>query len=63
VLNGGEEYALLFTARARESDLSARIGRAVYAIGRMTGKQGVMLKENTGVRALERRGWDHFNRG
>ena len=63
VLNGGEEYALLFTARARESELSSRLGRAVYAIGRVTAEQGVMLKENSAMRALERRGWDHFSPG
>jgi thiamine-monophosphate kinase len=36
VLHGGEEYALLFTSSLRESELSTRLGRPVYAIGRMT---------------------------
>ncbi|HVS29900.1 MAG TPA: thiamine-phosphate kinase [Thermoanaerobaculia bacterium] len=63
VLNGGEELALLFTARARESELSARVGRAVYAIGRVTEQRGVILKENSTARPLQRRGWDHFSRG
>ena len=36
VLHGGEEYALLFTSSLRESDLSTRLGRPVYAIGRIT---------------------------
>src|SRR5437773_3244807 len=35
VLHGGEEFALLFTASLRESELSARVGRPVYAIGRI----------------------------
>ncbi len=63
VLNGGEELALLFTARARESELSARVGRAVYAIGRVTEQRGVILKENSTARPFQRRGWDHFSRG
>jgi thiamine-monophosphate kinase len=55
VLHGGEEYALLFTSSLRESDLSARLGRPVYAIGRMT-ERAVLLDE----KPLEPRGWDHF---
>jgi len=56
VLNGGEEYALLFTSSLRESELSSRLKRPVYAIGRMSRDKGVRLD---GV-ALEPRGWDHF---
>jgi thiamine-monophosphate kinase len=56
VLNGGEEYALLFTSSLRESDLSSRVKRPVYAIGRMSRDRGVRLD---GV-PLEPRGWDHF---
>ena len=61
VLNGGEEYALLFTSTLRESELSARLGRAVYAIGRITAASGVMIQEDGVPRALPRRGWDHFS--
>jgi thiamine-monophosphate kinase len=60
VLNGGEEYALLFTSTLRESELSSRLGRPVYAIGRVTAG-GVVLKENGVPRPLEPRGWDHFS--
>ena len=60
VLNGGEEYALLFTSSLRESELSARLKRPVYAIGRMTRERGVSLKEDGVARPLEPRGWDHF---
>jgi thiamine-monophosphate kinase len=60
VLHGGEEYALLFTSSLRESDLSTRLGRPVYAIGRMTKAREVMLKEDGVARPLEARGWDHF---
>jgi thiamine-monophosphate kinase len=60
VLHGGEEYALLFTSSLRESDLSTRLGRPVYAIGRMTKAREVILKEDGVARPLEPRGWDHF---
>ena len=60
VLHGGEEYALLFTSSLRESELSTRLGRPVYAIGRITKERGVVLKEDGVARPLEARGWDHF---
>ncbi len=60
VLHGGEEYALLFTSSLRESDLSTRLGRPVYAIGRITKGREVVLKEDGVARPLEARGWDHF---
>jgi len=60
VLHGGEEYALLFTSSLRESELSTRLGRPVYAIGRMTKARQVILKEDGLARPLEPRGWDHF---
>lgn len=56
VLHGGEEYALLFTSSLRESELSQRVGRPVYAIGRITEERGVLVN---GV-VLEPRGFDHF---
>ena len=60
VLNGGEEYALLFTSSLPESQMSARVGRPVYAIGRMTRDRGVLLKENGVAQPLAAGGWDHF---
>jgi thiamine-monophosphate kinase len=60
VLHGGEEYALLFTSSLRESDLSTRLGRPVYAIGRITKGREIVLKEDGVSRPLEARGWDHF---
>jgi thiamine-monophosphate kinase len=60
VLHGGEEYALLFTSSLRESDLSQRLGRPVYAIGRMTRERGVLLSEDGVVRPLVAGGFDHF---
>ena len=56
VLHGGEEYALLFTSSLRESELSARVGRPVYAIGRITEERGVRINGEP----LEPRGFDHF---
>lgn len=58
VLHGGEEFALLFTSTLRESELSARVGRPVYAIGRIVEERGVRLDGAP----LEARGWDHFSR-
>lgn len=60
VLHGGEEYALLFTSSLRESELSAKVGRPVYMIGRMTSDRSVVLREDGAVRPLEAKGWDHF---
>jgi len=60
VLHGGEEYALLFTSSLPESQLSTRVGRPVYAIGRMTRDRGVLLKENGKTQPLEPKGFDHF---
>lgn len=60
VLHGGEEYALLFTSSLRESELSTKLGRPVYAIGRMTKSRDVVLKEDGVPQPLEARGWDHF---
>jgi thiamine-monophosphate kinase len=60
VLHGGEEYALLFTSSLRESDLSTRLGRPVYAIGRMTSGREVILKDDGLAQPLVARGWDHF---
>jgi thiamine-monophosphate kinase len=56
VLHGGEEYALLFTSTLRESELSARLRRPVYAIGRMTEERTVTINGAP----LEARGFDHF---
>jgi thiamine-monophosphate kinase len=60
VLHGGEEYALLFTSSMRESELSAALGRPVYAIGRITAERGIVLKENGVARPLLPGGFDHF---
>jgi thiamine-monophosphate kinase len=58
VLHGGEEYALLFTSPLREAELSTRLGRPVYAIGRVVEGREVKLNGEP----LEARGWDHFGR-
>lgn len=60
VLDGGEEFALLFTSSLRESELSMRLKRPVYAIGRMTSAREVVLKEDGVARPLLARGFDHF---
>lgn len=61
VLHGGEEYALLFTASLTESQLSTRLRRPVYAIGRITRDRGVLLKENGIAAPFQPGGFDHFS--
>ncbi len=56
VLHGGEEYALLFTSSMRESELSTRVGRPVYAIGRIVEERGVRIDGEP----LPPGGFDHF---
>lgn len=60
VLHGGEEYALLFTSSLTESEMSRRVGRPMFAIGRMTSERSVLLREEGAYRPLERGGFDHF---
>lgn len=60
VLNGGEEFALLFAADARESELSAATGRPVYAIGRITSERELLLDKAGRRTPLPARGFDHF---
>lgn len=56
VLHGGEEYALLFTSSMRESELSTRAGRPVYAIGKIVADRGVRIDGEP----LPAGGFDHF---
>lgn len=56
VLNGGEEYALLFTSSMRESELSSALKRPVYAIGRIVAERKVTLDGQP----LPPGGFDHF---
>jgi thiamine-monophosphate kinase len=61
VLDGGEEYALLFTSSLAGFDLSRLTGRPVYAIGRITAERGVIIKEDGVARPLPAGGFDHFS--
>ena len=56
VLHGGEEFALLFTASIRESELSERVGRPVFAIGKVVAGSGVRIDGEP----LPAGGFDHF---
>lgn len=60
MLHGGEELALLFTSRLREAELSNRLARPVYAIGRITEAGGVVLRRDEKETPLPARGFDHF---
>ena len=65
VLNGGEDYELLFTAPAELPDRIA--GLPIHCIGRIGGGkegcvtgEGAFLEINGELKPLEPRGWDHF---
>jgi thiamine-monophosphate kinase len=58
VLHGGEEYALLFTSSLREAEISSRLKRPVYVIGRIVAERGVRLDGQP----LAAGGWDHFRK-
>ena len=60
-LHGGEEFALLFTSDKRESELSALLGRPVYAIGKITDTNEVVLMRNGASVVLVDGGFDHFD--
>lgn len=60
VLHGGEDYALLFTSSSRESDLSTRLGRPVYAIGRITEGPDILLERDGKTMPLPDEGYDHW---
>lgn len=59
-LHGGEDYALLFTSRLRESQLSEQLGSPVYLIGHVTEERGIFLERGGSRSPLEERGYDHF---
>jgi thiamine-monophosphate kinase len=60
VLHGGEELALLFTSPLLEYDLSQRLGRPVYLIGRITADPEVILQRGDATVPLGDFGFDHF---
>lgn len=62
VLHGGEEYALLFTSTLTESELSTRVKRPVYRIGRLTSGSEILLDDGGKTLALKPGGFDHFSR-
>lgn len=62
-LHGGEEFSLLFSARATESEMSSMMGRPVYRIGRIEKEPGVRLLRGGRVAPLPPLGFDHFDAG
>ncbi|HUF16498.1 MAG TPA: thiamine-phosphate kinase [Thermoanaerobaculia bacterium] len=60
VLHGGEEYALLFTSSLTESQMSSRLGRVVYAIGRIAEGQEILLERDGKREVLPAGGYEHF---
>jgi thiamine-monophosphate kinase len=65
-LHGGEDYELLFTARAGVSVPRSIAGVAITRIGRMvetrSAETPMTLITGDGKRALEASGWEHFSR-
>lgn len=59
-LHGGEEYALLFTSTLRESELSSRLGRPVYAIGKVVKGERIVLTRSGKEVEMPIEGYDHF---
>lgn len=67
-LNGGEDFELLFTARAEEvdnakGDFENRFGIALTRVGDVVRRsKGIQLIQSGGARsALTPQGWDHFS--
>jgi thiamine-monophosphate kinase len=62
-LHGGDDYELLFTARAGIRVPSAIAGVAITQIGRITRRKGIILRNQNGKEApLKPRGWEHFKK-
>ncbi len=63
-LHGGEDYELLFTARAGTRVPTSVAGVAITRIGRVVRRQNsrpqVALTGDSGRRPLDARGWQHF---
>ena len=57
-LNGGEDYELLFTASPRKKIPTRVAGLPVTNIGRVTGRQPVLIKLDG--KPLPQKGFDHF---
>jgi len=62
MLNGGEDYHLLFTSSIPESDISFQDGNAVYCIGRVTESLGIFLQTRDGKKIpVRNKSFDHFS--
>jgi thiamine-monophosphate kinase len=63
-LHGGEDYELLFTARARRQVPKSIAGIPITRIGRVVrsrrGEPAITLLSGVGARPLAQRGWQHF---
>lgn len=64
-LAGGEDYQLLFTADERQvvelrSLVREKVGRELFAVGRIVEGRGVFLKEAGQSREISYQGYEHF---
>ncbi|MFQ5870874.1 MAG: thiamine-monophosphate kinase [Candidatus Geothermarchaeales archaeon] len=65
VLAGGEEYESIFTVSPAGWEEAQRLiqeGSSYYRIGEAGVGKGVYLRENSSLRPLRRRGWEHLRR-
>ncbi len=68
VLEGGEDFELLFTLREDLAEyvireVPARFGIPLHCIGRIVAEEGIRLKRGDTLEVVVPRGWDHFQRG
>jgi thiamine-monophosphate kinase len=62
-LHGGEDYELLFTARADQRIPDRIAGVSITPIGRITRTRKMVLIKHNGVRSrLQPKGWEHFRK-
>jgi thiamine-monophosphate kinase len=61
-LQGGEDYARCFGSSLSQTELEARLGLALFPVGRATerGPAPLLVYDGTGTRALPDLGFDHF---
>jgi thiamine-monophosphate kinase len=57
-LAGGEDYELVFTAREVPAPPEGSVGWTV--IGEVVAERGVFVRDASGTRKLDAKGWDHF---
>jgi len=61
MLNGGEDYKLLFTSKKDVADIEELKGKGVFCIGKVTDSPEIILRKNSGEKViLENKSFNHF---